>query len=340
MNSVAFRLTKILGIIVRSSSVRNAFEFYHPFLSLSRKLLDVNCHLILSSEWDYIPFTFPQTIQDLPNFVIIGLPASESDNVLIFPAAGHELGHSIWRKEELRKKLSSQVKEEVLSSYKDSLARFEKLFPEHKSVDLENDLFAQNLISDSTLYSLLHCEEVFADAIGLLIFGTSYLHAYEYLLSPTLGGDRSTDYPENRQRAKILREFSELLGIEVSTLYELSFTEDQGIQNPYERFILDMADVATLHLLPQVLQAAKTHVISRGVLTPDRQTVKDVLRFFERGVPFSKQVGIGSLISAAWAYFGNGHTTGEKNLGRDKVDLINDLVLKSAEIAEYAEHLK
>ena len=114
VNIVAINTTKILGIIVRSSSTRNAFEFYSSFLSLCRKALDENCKLILSSEWDYIPFTFPQNLQELPNFVIIGLPASESDNTLVFPVAGHELGHSIWLKEKLQSKFQPILSKRVL----------------------------------------------------------------------------------------------------------------------------------------------------------------------------------------------------------------------------------
>ena len=57
--------------------------------------------LILSSEWDYSPFMYDQ-ITDLPSFVFIGLPACESANPLLLPLAGHELGHSVWVKNDSR----------------------------------------------------------------------------------------------------------------------------------------------------------------------------------------------------------------------------------------------
>ena len=96
-----FHLTNfmdVLGLILRSTNVRNAFEFYNPLRILLTDLIGSEAGLILSSEWDYSPFTYPPVIEELPDFVLLGLPATESSNVLIIPAAGHEFGHSVWVK--------------------------------------------------------------------------------------------------------------------------------------------------------------------------------------------------------------------------------------------------
>lgn len=91
-----FVYVPILGFILRSTNVRNAFEAYSPLLRLARSLLGRDTKLILSSEWDYSPFVYmPMT--DLPGFVLIGLPAPESANPLLVPLAGHELGHWLWQ---------------------------------------------------------------------------------------------------------------------------------------------------------------------------------------------------------------------------------------------------
>ncbi len=55
----------ILGIMLRSTHVRNAFEIYGPLLRLARLILDrpgpsfpVKTQLVISSGWDYSPFIY------------------------------------------------------------------------------------------------------------------------------------------------------------------------------------------------------------------------------------------------------------------------------------------
>ncbi len=76
-----FNYTPFLGFILRATNVRNAFEVYSPALRLAKQLLGPNTKLLLSSEWDYSPFVM--TTHDLPDFVLIGVPAFESSNPLI-----------------------------------------------------------------------------------------------------------------------------------------------------------------------------------------------------------------------------------------------------------------
>src|SRR5439155_22334513 len=97
-----YQYLPLLGFILRSTNVRNAFEAFGPFLRLAGDVLEPGIErsqrktkLLLSSEWDYSPFTYP-TIPDLPKFLFIGLPAPESANPLLIPLAGHELGHAVW----------------------------------------------------------------------------------------------------------------------------------------------------------------------------------------------------------------------------------------------------
>lgn len=82
----------ILGFILRSTNVRNAFEAYAPLLRLTRSILGVDTKLIISSEWELSPFVY-RSMTGLPGFVLIGLPAPESSNPLLIPLAGHEVGH-------------------------------------------------------------------------------------------------------------------------------------------------------------------------------------------------------------------------------------------------------
>ncbi|MDP8207974.1 MAG: hypothetical protein P9L92_15000 [Candidatus Electryonea clarkiae] len=83
-----FDYVPILGFILRSTNIRNAFEIYTPLLRLARSILKIDTKLILSSEWEFSPYMY-SFIPYLPGFVLIGLPATESSNPLLIPLAGH-----------------------------------------------------------------------------------------------------------------------------------------------------------------------------------------------------------------------------------------------------------
>jgi hypothetical protein len=90
-NMTISRFHSLLRFVLRSTNVRNAFELFDPLLRMSQKLIGKDTKLILSSEWSFSPFTYVGVFPELPGFVFIGIPASESGNALIIPAAGHEL---------------------------------------------------------------------------------------------------------------------------------------------------------------------------------------------------------------------------------------------------------
>ncbi len=123
-----FCYTPYLGFILRSTNVRNAFELYAPLLRLSRKILGNDAKLLLSSEWEYSPFFWE--ITDLPNFVLIGLPAQESANPLLISLAGHELGHKVWQQQSLAAKFDSQIRNAVIDALRTRLwAQYQVLYP-------------------------------------------------------------------------------------------------------------------------------------------------------------------------------------------------------------------
>lgn len=46
----------VLGFILRSSNVRNAFEVFDPLMDMCKAIVGSDVRLIYSSEWDYSPF--------------------------------------------------------------------------------------------------------------------------------------------------------------------------------------------------------------------------------------------------------------------------------------------
>jgi hypothetical protein len=108
--------------------VRNSFEAYDPLRELAHKLLDYKPAIILSSEWEFSPFTYPAISDDLPDFVFIGLPACEAGNALVLPLAGHELGHSIWRHGGVGASSAATINKTVFSSYLENRDDFTTTF--------------------------------------------------------------------------------------------------------------------------------------------------------------------------------------------------------------------
>src|SRR5262245_59221134 len=118
-----FNYLPLLGFVLRSTNVRNAFEVFRPLLRLARDILEPSIpknnrktELVLSSEWDHSPFVYPE-VPELPGFVMIGIPAPESANPLVVPLAGHELGHSVWGKDNqaLQKAWEPRVRQAVVA---------------------------------------------------------------------------------------------------------------------------------------------------------------------------------------------------------------------------------
>jgi hypothetical protein len=54
----------ILGFILRSTNVRNAFELLDPLQAIASAALQGKPQLLLSCEWDYLPFAYPQSLSE------------------------------------------------------------------------------------------------------------------------------------------------------------------------------------------------------------------------------------------------------------------------------------
>src|SRR5207302_6424860 len=101
-------------------------------------------------------------------------------------------------------KVAALIGKAVLDVYVSNRKLFGEAFPDLRDVDLQDDLFAQNNMAESVVLCEAQAEEVFSDFIGMLLFREWYLYAFHYLVSPTLTGARSPDYPATRARAEIL----------------------------------------------------------------------------------------------------------------------------------------
>jgi hypothetical protein len=238
---------RVLGFILRSTNVRNPFEVYDPLLKICRSAYGPKAKLILSSEWNFSPFTYPATFQDLPDLILIGLPATESGNSLIFPLAGHELGHSIWRRPTSRgpsvnSPLLEGLRTALLTHYQKNWAEFDKLFePKKDSTHLLTDLFLQKIWAQSLKLASRQLEELFCDLFGLAIFGEGFLYSFLYVLSPNLG-PRVDIYPTLERRTKVLIDGARRFAFDIPANFGSYFSEESPSLDLKESFILRMAD--------------------------------------------------------------------------------------------------
>ena len=242
----------ILGFILRSTNVRNSFESYHVLLECARTLIGSSAKFILSSEWDYSPLTYPLTVSALPNYVLLGLPAFESGNALILPLAGHELGHSIWQKEDLETFYAGEVEGRAQTQIQTNWSACQKAFAEVAGAQppdakaFATDLFLSNIVAEIAALALSQAEEVFCDAVGCALFGASYLYAFHYLLAPDLAGPRSPDYPTLVVRSQYIADHSTLDAVALGfASYSAEFSDWPSQLGSRDSLLLQMADAAS-----------------------------------------------------------------------------------------------
>lgn len=331
----------LLGIILRSTNVRNAFEMWRPILRLARNILDDNdgverTKLLISSEWDYSPFTF-YSIPDLPGFVVIGVPASDSSNPLLVPLAGHELGHSIWRRRNCRATLLPQLRAAVLAEVVSRWNEHSNVYPELRSVppdDLVQQIFLMPVWARPFEWALKQVEETFCDFIAVSIFGTSYLRAFAYLLAPGPPRGRSPHYPDVRVRASNLVRAATQAGFTVPPRYEEFFrTQNNPNITEADRLALHVADAALSACLGSVNDLARQVLDGRVVVTPTPVEVDRILGRFRLLVPAEQASSIAAIVEAGWLALEDEAIWQRTPWLADSKDMIvKELVLKSMEV--------
>lgn len=338
--TAAFTLIKdsldILGLLLRSTNVRNAFELQGPLLRLARRMLGEDTHLVISSEWSFSPYTLIGYDQ-LPGFVLIGLPATESDNPFLFPLAGHELGHSIWRGLRLSTQYHPVLQANVLNGITNRWDEFCMVFPGFKRDTIESDIFARQAWLPAMTWASRQAEEVFCDCLGVKLFGEAYLQAFAYLLAPWKEGDRAASYPNLGDRATLLARTAASYGIPDTTGYDLLFRNHAEITASDDRrtaLLLAIADQARSAMYDQTVEDARSIVDKAGCGSPSKDAVERCLTRFRRMTPAENAVNLGNVFNAAWlAILEEGFFFAQKH-EESKRSILGELVLKSIEILE------
>lgn len=338
-----FVYVPILGFILRSTNVRNGFEAYGPLLRLAGCLLGPDARLIVSSEWEFSPFVF-RGITDLPGFVLIGLPATESSNPLIIPLAGHELGHSVWESGWVGGKFASQIRQGVLEEIKQKRwQEYKVLFPQYETADIEETFSASMTWEPARQWSLLQVEEIFCDFLGIRLFAESYLHAFMYLLAPGTSGQRSLGYPNMKKRVSYLTKAAEELDVVVPTDFDSSFMPETEPSDPTTAFLVSIADTVSESCVSDLLKTAREFADKKEAPVRNPERVSRIAdRFKKWVVPTAQEEALVDILCAAWKCNLDEHRWGHISQiePKDWRRVLRDLTFKSMEVSEVDERLQ
>ncbi|MFZ5865603.1 MAG: hypothetical protein ACOYXY_06965 [Thermodesulfobacteriota bacterium] len=338
-----FLYVPYLGFILRSTNVRNAFETYFPLLRLAKSLVHSDTKLILSSEWEFSPFMYPPT-NELPGFVLVGLPAPESSNPLLVPLAGHELGHSVWVTQGLSKELEGRIEERILCELSTSRKKeYEEVFQGISIDELQRTKTARTTWKLAYSWALLQTEEIFCDFVGLRLFAEAYLHAFSYLLSPGVGGQRIPKYPNIKHRVRHLTKAAEATGISVPPGFQSRFIEENEPSEKTARLLLSVADTVSESLVIDLIILAWEHADNRAVPDRNEALVDKISGYFKSWViPTPGPYSLVDVLNAAWKCYQDDDLWNDslQIKPEDRYRILADLVLKSMEVSEFHELLK
>jgi len=340
-----FEYLPLLGFILRSTNVRNAFEEFRPLLRLAQQLLQgghgepvPETFLILSSEWDYSPFVYRE-IRDLPRFVLIGLPAPESSNPLLVPLAGHELGHVLWAGRKLEESFRAQLDESVLSLVRnrwEEYSRFVNVNGLQAERFVNGELAAYPLLKVTSPIAAKQAEELFADFVGIKLFGGSFFQAFAYLLFPGLFGERSTGYPLVVDRVAYQVKAGQTYGVTAPEGYAALFLEDNAAtRSEYEGFLLEIIDTAIGQVVDSLICKAGQLVDDSGVPELETDEERRILQRFKMLVPAEGCKSLGDILNAGWQAYNDPSFWEESPEVSDKrKDILKELILKTLEVME------
>ena len=338
----------LIGFIERSTEVTGPVEFFGPFSRITRKLLNDDAKLVLSSTWVFNPHTviYPDQVSGFIDFVFVGFPVSESDNAFLTPLAAHEVGHNLWGLHKLEDDFSPKVSELIVNLLKTDpyKNRFSQDFQMATST---HDLVGQASWFPAAFWASKQLQESFCDFLAIYLFGPSYLYAFSHFSCP---GTASSDpkYPPVAVRYDQLIETAKFENWSLnpsmaSGLFE-NFPRSAGFNaTRHDDLLLEVADKCRQQLVIEIRNRAKQVVSTAGLLYSQNETAQ-VRQAFQNGLPCTSAKSLSSILNAGWDLFITNTLEPQTNtqLGFQKnafLKLINELMLKSFEIFEIETEL-
>ncbi|MEQ1830798.1 MAG: hypothetical protein ABL921_32910 [Pirellula sp.] len=285
----------------------------------------------------FSPHTYVDNVT-LSDFVLIGLPASESANPLLLPTAGHELGHTIWNKMIDTKTYYGRLTDSVLAYIRANWVEYQRQYPELKIKEdaLGGDMFAQRTWVPARESAFRQAQEIFCDFIGVRIFGESYLNAFAYLVSPG-SLQRSPRYPDVRIRAGYLTRAIQQYGGSSPTGYSALFAKHPSSPE----FMQRTADASVDNVIEDLLKDADQILSNAGVPNPDPIKISEIHSLYNRLiVPARNSMALSNILNAAWAAYLDPSLWKDMPQIRDSIFVLKELTLKNIEVLEIESRLK
>lgn len=311
-----------IGFIIRSTNVRNSFEWHWPLQRMADKIFHHRKKIVVSAEWKFNPHTHIYAVSEgvakiLDNFAFIGLPAYEARNPLIIPLAGHELGHSLWRDHEMDDNLYLKVRDVCKSKFATQPS------PPHDDV----------ISAFSDKYCKRQIQEMYCDFLGVRLFGISFLHAFQYFVRDIVPAARA-DYPTPIERATYISWYATRLELSVPGDYIASFEEtevDGVVQEQGVRSIDRLCIGEAREDFKEEIADAIDNV-AEDVLLPDVDVVSSILKDFSLGRPSASPGLFSEVIEAGWLFY-----LSDPGMSGEKFSNISNCLLKTVEVWELKE---
>ena len=195
-------------------------------------------------------------------------------------------------------------------------------------------MFGIEVWQNALLWARAQAEETFCDLVGLYTFRESYLHAFEYLLSPW-GMNRQPTYPSMRDRIATLCAAATAANVAIPADFIESF---ESIEQDDSTLLLEIADEAARSIRNDLFNLA-IQVCESKSLSPKAIETESAINAIDLGIPAS---GIGefqTILNAGWEICGRIDLTWEekselKGNRHRKLVFLNELLLKSLETFE------
>lgn len=335
INLKVYQVLPILGFILRSTNVRNAFELLEPLQSIASAAMQGKPELLLSSEWDYVPFAYPQSLEDLRSFVLIGLPASEAASALLLPIAGHELGHAVWRNLGIGGSVATTLQYRCDELYTNDMPNFKKVFSDYNERDIVSRDILPTAIAESVDYGVRQAEEIFCDLFAYAIFGASYLQAFAYIVAPG-SGVRDPKYPLHATRISVVSKMAAAEGISLPSYSELNFATEARQGDSRHRFILQKAEDGVTAITEAIWKRVLEIVEQAKVQRPSPTSAMRHLKELTIGIPAHAPACLGDIVNAGWLRYGEIlRSVPSPARVSEELDNLNEMLLKTVEVLEY-----
>lgn len=340
-----FHCLPLVGFLTRATDVRNPFELYDAMRRLVSQVLPPeqsgSAQLIISSEWDYSPYTWvlPSEL-GLQNVVFIGLPASESGNALAIPLAGHELGHNVWRTYNMGTKYSEEVRatmQEVIEL--ELFDEYDKMFPEISEPEHVSTVLGAATWSECWQWGLSQVEEIFCDYFGILVFRSSFLQSFSYLLAPG-NPVRNVHYPDNLERVDAHIYAAERANVVPPEGYREAFEGTGEAWSEKANLWLKTTALVCKRLWPTLYSDAKRIVKETAVDRSSESEIEEIRRCFELGVPTKGAAELTNIVQAGWEFYKNQYGSWRESYpfmgsGDQRYSgMLSDIIFKSIEVSE------